>query len=98
MCEIGPGIYTAPRLTKGVRERLWAVLTEWFERREDESVLMTWPDESLPGGQEVLTLGLPRVQLCCHDGVYLVRRQLPAGSEDSGVAPGTAGTLLLFDN
>ena len=29
MCEIAPGGYTAPRLTKAVRERVWAVLESW---------------------------------------------------------------------
>src|SRR5271166_2557028 len=31
MLEIAPGVYTAPRMTKAVRERVWAALGEWFD-------------------------------------------------------------------
>ena len=30
MLEIGPGVYTAPRMNAGVRERVWAVMQEWY--------------------------------------------------------------------
>jgi len=76
MCEIAPGVYTAPRMTSGVRERVWRVLESWYEPEAERSVLMTWPDPALPGGQEVRTLGLPRQELCDHYGVYLARRDL----------------------
>lgn len=77
MCEIAPGVYTAPRMTAGVRERIWSVLEAWYEPDDPErSILMTWPEPSLPGGQEVRTLGVPRHELCNHHGVYLARREL----------------------
>ena len=76
MCEIAPGVYTAPRMTVAVRERVWGVLDDWFSGAEEEAILMTWTDRSLPGGQAVVTLGLPRVDLVLHDGTYLARRDL----------------------
>lgn len=85
MCEIAPGVYTAPRLTAAIRERVWAVLESWWRGGEDQAVLMTWPDSSLPGGQEVRTLGMPRQELCRHAGVYLARRpseEQPAAESD----------------
>lgn len=76
MCEVAPGIYTAPRMTKGVRERVWNVMVDWFEGGEEKSVLMTWPDGRLPGGQRVRALGIPRNDLVRLDGIYLARRDV----------------------
>ncbi len=74
MCEIAPGVYTAPRLNKAVRERVWAVLEDWFRNDGDQSIVMTWRDPKQVGGQQVEMLGLPRHQLSDHDGVFLTRR------------------------
>ncbi|MEM9292735.1 MAG: type I-E CRISPR-associated endoribonuclease Cas2e [Acidobacteriota bacterium] len=74
MCEIAPGVYTAPRMSAGVRERLWTVLEEWWMAYPEGSVLMTWPDASLPGGQNLRSVGLPRQDLRDHYGVFLARR------------------------
>ena len=76
MCEIAPGVYTAPRMTAGIRDRVWKVLSSWYMPQPDHSILMTWNDPSLPGGQEILTLGIPRQDLCYHDGVYLAWREI----------------------
>lgn len=77
MCEIAPGVYTAPRMNKGIRERVWQVMVDWFEKdAEEQSVLMTWPDPKLPGGQRVRALGVPRNDLVRVDGVYMARRDV----------------------
>lgn len=76
MCEIAPGVYTAPRMTPGIRERVWKVLESWYEPAPETAVLMTWPEPALPGGQELRTLGLPRQDLCEYGGVYLARRAI----------------------
>jgi CRISPR-associated protein Cas2 len=76
MCEVAPGIYTAPRMTAGVRGRVWRVLQDWFQARPERAVVMTWADADLPGGQDFLTLGVPRKELSDHHGVYLARRDL----------------------
>jgi len=74
MCEIAPGVFTAPRMNPAVRQRVWLVLEDWFEDTRDSSIVMTWPDGSLPGGQEVRTLGVPARTLANHHGIYLARR------------------------
>jgi CRISPR-associated protein Cas2 len=97
MCEIAPGVYTAPRMTAGVRERLWAVLEEWWMAYPDGSILLTWPDSTRPGGQNLRTLGLPRQDLHDHWGVFLARRDFrkgrgpadPAGEDPAGDDPPT---------
>jgi CRISPR-associated protein Cas2 len=80
MCEIAPGVYTSPKMTVGVRERVWEVLEEWFSGDPEHGIVMTWGDKSLPGGQAVRTLGTPQVDLTSRDGVFLARRDL-TGSE-----------------
>jgi len=73
MCEIAPGVYTSPRMNPAVRERVWEVLEKWFDPTGQASMVMTWSDSHLPGGQEVRTLGLPKKELFNLDGIYLVR-------------------------
>lgn len=80
MCEVTLGVYTGPRMSAGVRERVWKVMEEWFDATyaPDTAVVMTWPDPKAPGGQTFLTLGVPKVDLHTHDGMVLVRCELTA--------------------
>ena len=87
-CEIAPGVYTAPRMSAGVRERVWAVLEGWWQLGDDAMIVMTWPDSARPGGQDVKVLGgAPgyetngparpvKRELVEHDGVFLARTPL----------------------
>ena len=79
MCEIAPGVYTAPRMSVAVRERVWQVVESWFEPLQEMSLVMTWPDGVLPGGQAVRCLGIPRTDLLDYYGVALSRRSLEDG-------------------
>lgn len=76
LLEIAPGVYTGPNLTKGVRERIWSVISGWHEAlgggEAAGAILMTWPDKSASGGQAILTLGLPAKTIVDADGVLLV--------------------------
>lgn len=78
MLEIGPGVYTAPRMNKAVRERVWRVIEEWFAALGGGSVIMTWREPRAPAGQGLRVLGEPVRDLVEVDGLILVRR--PAGS------------------
>ncbi|MGB4337485.1 MAG: type I-E CRISPR-associated endoribonuclease Cas2e [Bacillota bacterium] len=73
MLEVGPGVYTSPSMSVAVRERVWNVLTEWFQL-SDSSIVMVWTDNQLPGGQAVRTLGVPPIDLVELDGIVLARR------------------------
>lgn len=66
--EIAPGVYTAPRMTKGVRERVWAVLADWHGQLGGGAILMTWRDPAEPCGQGIRTLGLPSRKFAELDG------------------------------
>ncbi len=74
LLEIGPGVYTAPKISKAVRERIWLVLSEWFDTLGGGSIIMTWKDDNCPSGQGVLTLGTPPISIISCDNIYLTRR------------------------
>ena len=74
--EIAPGVYTGPGMTKGVRERIWTVLEEWWTGvRGEASIVMTWQQADAPGGQGLKHLGLPPHEFVEYDGTVLIRRQ-----------------------
>ena len=74
MLEIGPGVYSAPRLSAAVRDRVWEVLEDWFTVERDAAIIMVWADPRMPGGQKLRTLGLPRIDIVEVDGLLLARR------------------------
>ncbi len=78
MCEIAPGIYTAPRMSAAVRRRIWRVMEDWHRPGQEESVVMTWRSPREPGGQSILTLGVPRTTVLERDGMFLTRRTVTA--------------------
>lgn len=76
MPEVAPGVFVSPDLSKGVRERLWAVLSKWWDGAPGGSVVLTWRDDNAAGRLGLLTLGLPRRELMDLDGALLVRRSV----------------------
>ena len=74
MLELAPGVYSAPRISPAVRDRVWSVLDEWFPNEQDASITMIWQDRDTPGGQAVRTLGIPPVNIVEVDGLLLARR------------------------
>jgi CRISPR-associated protein Cas2 len=82
MLELAPGVYSAPRISAAVRERIWGVLADWFPAEHGASVVMVWADPEMPGGQSVQVLGLPPVELVELDGLIVTRRALgvPSGA------------------
>ena len=75
MLEIGPGVYTAPRMNAGVRERVWAVMQEWYSELGGGSILMTWTDPQTVGGQQIAVLGAPSYELFNRDGIFLAMKR-----------------------
>ncbi len=74
MLELAPGVYSAPRISPAVRERLWSVLEDWFPNETDASIVMIWAERDMPGGQAVRVLGAPPVELVEIDGLIVTRR------------------------
>ncbi|EKS67255.1 MULTISPECIES: type I-E CRISPR-associated endoribonuclease Cas2e [Caballeronia] len=76
MLEVSAGVYVAPRMNKGVRERTWSVLAEWHGHEPRGSVVMVWRDLDAAGGIGIAHLGEPPRELVDVDGMYVVRRML----------------------
>lgn len=74
MLEIAPGVYTSPRMSKAIRERVWQVLCEWHQTLQRGSIVLTWQDNSQTGGQGLLSLGEPPKKFADLDGVLVVVR------------------------
>jgi CRISPR-associated protein Cas2 len=77
MLELAPGVYAHPRMSAGVRTRIWDVLADWHARLRRGSIVMTWADRASDGGLGLATLGEPPKQVVAHDAMLLVRRALP---------------------
>ena len=74
MLEVAPGVYVAPDLSKGVRERIWSVLAGWFYALGRGAIAMIWRDANSPGGLGLRHLGDPPKEIRDADGVLLVKR------------------------
>lgn len=77
MLELAPGVYAHPRMSAGVRTRLWSVLDDWYGQLQRGGIVMTWADSAANGGLGLATLGEPPKQIVAHDATLLVRRSLP---------------------
>ena len=80
MPEIAPGVYIAPELSKAVRQRIRAVLADWWGTLPGGSIIMGWKDEMAAGQLGIFVLGLPPVTLADVDGMLMVKRNLPPRS------------------
>jgi len=74
MLEISPGIYTSPKMSKAIRQRVWQVVSEWHDSLRRGSIVMTWADSTEVGGQGLLYLGEPPRKFFDADGVLLTIR------------------------
>jgi CRISPR-associated protein Cas2 len=77
MLELAPGVYAHPRMSAGVRGRIWDVLSDWHTSRPRGSVVLTWADSAAHGGLGLKTLGEPAKEIIAHYALLLVGRPLP---------------------
>lgn len=74
MLEVAPTVYISPRMNKGVRTRIWNVLTAWHAADPRGSVVMVWRDLNETGGVGIATIGSPPRELVEVDGLWLAKR------------------------
>lgn len=74
MLEVAPGVYVSPELSKGVRERIWTVISTWYDVLNRGAVVMMWRDTTVSGGLALRHLGDPPKEIRDADGVLLVKR------------------------
>ena len=77
MLEVSPNVFVSPRMTPGVRGRVWQVVSDWHRHENQGSLVMVWRDLDAVGGLGVANLGTPPRELVEADGMWLVRRLAP---------------------
>lgn len=85
MLELAPGVYANPRMSAGVRARIWTVLADWHGQIRNGSVVMIWSETTANGGLGLSTLGEPPKDIVAHDAMLLVRRSLSQVLDSSGL-------------
>ena len=74
MLEVAAGVYSAPRASPAVQNRIWSVLEAWFPQEREASIIMLWQEREMPGGQAVRVLGSPPIKFVDVNGVLLAKR------------------------
>lgn len=75
MLEISAGVYVSPDMSAGVRSRVWAVLSDWWQVLGRGSLVLVWRDTSATGHLRIETLGEPPKTIVDADGILLVKRE-----------------------
>lgn len=73
MLEVSPCTYVSPRMSKGVRERVWRVMSDWHTTEPRGSIVMIWREREATSGVGVVHLGTPAKTLIEIDGMWIVR-------------------------
>jgi CRISPR-associated protein Cas2 len=80
MLEVAPNVFASPRMTAGIRQRVWAVISDWHRAEPRGSVVMVWRDLNEVGGMGLAHLGTPPRELVEVDGMWLTRRTPPSNA------------------
>lgn len=75
MLDIAPGVYVAPDMSAGVRERVWNLMIEWWSNLGNGSLVLVWRDTKSVGSLGIETLGEPAKEIVDADGVLLLKRK-----------------------
>ena len=79
MLEVSPNVFVSPRMSPGVRTRVWNVMSDWYKNEPQGSLVMVWRDLDAVGGVGVANLGDPPRELVEADGMWLVRHRASPG-------------------
>ena len=80
MLEVAPNVFISPRMNKGVRERVWSIVSKWHGHEPRGSLVMVWRDLNEAGGVGLAHLGTPPRELVQIDGMWLTRRSKAANA------------------
>ena len=75
MLEIAPGVYVSPDMSASVRDRVWAVMSDWWTALGRGSLTMVWRDTKATGNLRIESLGEPAKSIVDADGILLVKRK-----------------------
>jgi CRISPR-associated protein Cas2 len=76
MLEVSPGTYVSPRLSRGVRDEMWATLEDWHRALLRGCVVMLWRDRAYSGAIGIRMLGTPSRIFVDVDNMLLTRREI----------------------
>lgn len=76
MLEVSAGVYVAPNMSHGVRDRTWSVISDWWSTLGQGSLTLIWRDTTRVGELNIQTLGEPPKEIVDADGILLVKRKL----------------------
>jgi CRISPR-associated protein Cas2 len=76
MLEIAAGVYISPEMNRGIRLRVWDVVSSWHKDEPNGSIVMVWRDTNLAGRVGIETLGTPPKELAELDGLWVTRRSV----------------------
>lgn len=69
-----PGVYVSVSLDAGSRDRIWKILSKWWEAEPRGTILMIVKDKKKPMGLDFRSLGAPRRAIVEYDGIYLLQK------------------------
>lgn len=75
MVEVASGVYIAPLLSSGARDRVWEIVSTWHDELQSGSITMIWKDSSRKQGMGLKQLGVPPKDIYDHEGFLLVRKK-----------------------
>ncbi|OWU70109.1 CRISPR-associated protein Cas2 [Roseovarius sp. 22II1-1F6A] len=75
MLEVSAGVYVAPNMSHGVRDRTWSVISDWWSTLGQGSLTLIWRDTTRVGDLNIQTLGEPPKEIVDADGILLVKRK-----------------------
>ena len=78
MLEVALNVFVAPRMSPGVRQRVWGVVSDWHAAEPRGSLVMVWRDLNEVGGLGLAHLGTPPRELIELDGTWITRRMTPS--------------------
>lgn len=79
MLEAAPGVFLAPHMSRGVRDRIWTVMLEWASLLpEDAGIAVFWNDRKRASGLGMHVLGWPKKEMIAYGGLWMARRDLTA--------------------
>ncbi len=75
MLEVAPNVFVSPRMSAGIRQRVWRVVGDWHRQEPRGSLVMVWRDSGETGGVGIAHIGTPPRELIEVDGMWLTRRK-----------------------
>lgn len=78
MMNVHPGVYVSMDLDAGSRDRIWDILSQWWEADPRGMALMMHRDKAMPMELALRSLGTPKRTITGCDGHYALVRKAPA--------------------